>query len=69
MLAAQLAQPGATNHTMVGLPRSEAMVAAAPVGAVKVPFGAIGADPVEIGWLAEARTAAGLEGSERPTTR
>lgn len=40
MLAAQLAQPPATNHTMVGLPRREAIVAVVPDGVVNVPLGA-----------------------------
>jgi hypothetical protein len=40
MLTAQLAQPPATNHTMVGLPRKEAIVAVAPDGVVNVPSGA-----------------------------
>jgi len=34
MLAAQLAQPPATNQTIVGVPRSDAMVAVAPDGVV-----------------------------------
>src|SRR5579875_1989188 len=40
MLAAQLAQPPATNHTIVGRPRRESIVAVVPEGIVKVPLGA-----------------------------
>jgi hypothetical protein len=40
MLAAQLAQPPATNQTIVGFPRKEAIVAVVPAGVVKVPLGA-----------------------------
>jgi hypothetical protein len=48
MLAAQLAQPPATNHTMVGWPRSEAIVAVVPDGVVKVPLAA-GVPGVDVG--------------------
>ena len=40
MLAAQLAQPPATNHTIVGFPRSALIVAVVPEAVVKVPLGA-----------------------------
>jgi hypothetical protein len=43
MLAAQLAHPPATNHTMAGLPRSDAIVAVLPPMTVNVPSGAAGA--------------------------
>ncbi len=44
MLAAQLAHPPATNHTMVGLLRRDAIVATVPAGVAKVPLGAGASD-------------------------
>jgi hypothetical protein len=40
MLAAQLAQPPATNHTMVGFGRNDEIVAVVPDAVKKVPLGA-----------------------------
>src|SRR5579875_1258530 len=48
MLAAQLAHPPATNHTMADLPRSDAIVTCLPPSVVNVPSGASGAELAEL---------------------